>query len=70
MSERTVGGLLRELFDDVKNRIIVATFASNIHRVQQIIDAAVRFGRKVASQRKKYDKCSQCSNRIRILKCS
>lgn len=48
MSERTVGRTFERIFDDVKNRIIVATFASNIHRVQQIIDAAVRFGRKVA----------------------
>jgi ribonuclease J len=48
MSERTVGRSFERIFDDVKNRIIVATFASNIHRVQQIIDAAVRFGRKVA----------------------
>jgi ribonuclease J len=48
LSERTVGRSFERIFDDVKNRIIVATFASNIHRVQQIIDAAVRFGRKVA----------------------
>ena len=48
MSERTVGRSFERIFDDVKNRIIVATFASNIHRVQQIIDAAVRLGRKVA----------------------
>jgi ribonuclease J len=48
MSESTVGGSFIELFRDVKGRIIIATFASNIHRVQQAINAAVMFGRKVA----------------------
>lgn len=48
MSERTVGETFEKLFVDAKSRIIVATFASNIHRIQQIVDAAVKFGRKVA----------------------
>ena len=48
MSERTVGETFDEIFMNAKNRILVATFASNIHRVQQIINAAVKFGRKVA----------------------
>ncbi|MDF2523383.1 MAG: putative hydrolase of the metallo-beta-lactamase superfamily [Clostridiales bacterium] len=48
MSESTVGGSFVELFRDVKGRIIIATFASNIHRVQQAINASVMFGRKVA----------------------
>ena len=47
-SESTVGGTFIELFRDVKGRIIIATFASNIHRVQQAINASVMFGRKVA----------------------
>jgi ribonuclease J len=48
MPERIVGETFDRIFTDVNNRIIVATFASNIHRVQQIIDAAVKCGRKVA----------------------
>ena len=48
MSESTVGASFIELFRDVKGRIIIATFASNIHRVQQAINASVMFGRKVA----------------------
>jgi len=48
MSESTVGATFKELFMDVNGRIIIATFASNIHRVQQAIDASVLFGRKVA----------------------
>ena len=48
MSERTVGDTLDEYFRNCRSRIIVATFASNIHRVQQIINCASRYGRKVA----------------------
>ena len=48
-SERLVGGSFYNLFSKAgKNRIIVATFSSNIHRIQQIIDEADRCGRKVA----------------------
>ncbi len=48
MSERTVGKKFEEIFANNNKRIIVATFASNVHRVQQIIDAAVKNKRKVA----------------------
>ena len=47
-SERTVGKTFENLFAEYKNtRIIVATFASNVDRVQQIINTAYKFGRKV-----------------------
>ena len=48
MSERTVGDKFDAIFKNCKKRIIVATFASNVHRVQQIINAAAENGRKVA----------------------
>ena len=49
MSEKTVGKTFENIFDEnKKNRIIVATFASNVDRVQQIINAACSHGRKVA----------------------
>ena len=48
MSEKSVGDTFNRLFENCKKRIIVATFASNVHRVQQIIDAAAKNGRKVA----------------------
>jgi len=48
MSESTVGETFENIFHTAKGRIIVATFASNIHRVQQIITAAKKYGRKVA----------------------
>ena len=48
MSERSVGDKFEQIFKGCDKRIIVATFASNVHRVQQIIDAAVKNKRKVA----------------------
>ena len=49
LSERTVGAGLDDLFRKANNsRIIVATFASNIHRLQQIINTAEKFNRKIA----------------------
>ena len=48
-SERTVGQSFERLFDTAEGkRIIIATFSSNIHRVQQIVNNAVRCGRKIA----------------------
>ena len=48
-SEKTVGNALFTIFEGATDkRIIVASFASNVHRVQQIVDASVKFGRKVA----------------------
>lgn len=48
-SERTVGNSFKNIFNQAENRrIIVATFSSNIHRIQQIVDNAVLQGRKVA----------------------
>ena len=46
MSEKTVGATFDDIFSKTKGRLIVATFSSNVHRVQQIIDTAVKFNRK------------------------
>jgi ribonuclease J len=48
LSERTVGETFREIMEPLDGRVIVATFASNIARIQQVIDAAATFDRKVA----------------------
>ena len=48
MSERTVGAEFDKLFVNCKKRIVVATFASNVHRIQQIVNSAVQYGRKIA----------------------
>ncbi len=47
LSEKEVGDSINEIFRLSRSRIILATFASNIHRIQQVIDAAVRYDRKV-----------------------
>ena len=48
MSESTVGEVFEKLFLNCTKRIVVATFASNVHRIQQIVNSAVKYGRKIA----------------------
>ena len=48
MSESSVGDVLEKLFINCTKRIVVATFSSNVHRVQQIVNSAVRNKRKIA----------------------
>lgn len=47
LSERDVGATLREIFRERSGRIIVAVFASNLHRIQQVVHLAREFGRRV-----------------------
>ncbi|MFP4660925.1 MAG: ribonuclease J [Halanaerobiales bacterium] len=48
LSEKVVGNTVDEIFRGARDRIVLATFASNIHRVQQVINAAMKYNRKVA----------------------
>ena len=48
MSECSVGEVFDKLFQNCRKRIVVATFASNVHRIQQIVNSAVKYGRKIA----------------------
>ena len=68
-SERKVGDSFENLFRRAENRrIIVATFASNIHRVQQIIDVAQSLGRKVALSGRSLEKVVAVSRELGYLK--
>lgn len=67
MSERTVGDTFEEFFRKCNSRIIVATFASNVHRVQQIINAAHRYGRKVAISGRSMENVAEVASNLGYL---
>ena len=48
MSESSVGELFDTVFQNCSKRIVVATFASNVHRIQQIVNSAIKYNRKIA----------------------
>jgi ribonuclease J len=66
-SERAVGPALDAAFNDAPGRLIVTTFASNIHRVQQILDVAARRGRKVALMGRSMLKVTQIAHDLGYL---
>lgn len=59
MSEMTVGETLNNLFGKCNGRVIVATFASNIHRLQQIINSSQKYGRKIAFSGRSMERISE-----------
>ncbi len=69
MSETVVGNTLDHLFAEHTNkRIIIATFASNVHRIQQIIDLAVKYRRKVALSGRSMLRVCEAATKIGELK--
>ncbi|MDF2595196.1 MAG: rnjA1 [Clostridia bacterium] len=66
-SEQSIGETLQRLFNNVQGRIIVATFASNIHRIQQIINASVSHGRKVAFSGRSMENISEVAKNLGYL---
>ncbi len=67
-SESVVGENLKRLFGKAKGRIIVATFASNVHRIQQIITAAEMYGKKVAVSGRSMENIVQVAIELGYLK--
>lgn len=59
MSEKTVGEALDNLFTKADGRVIVATFASSVHRVQQIANASIKYGRKIAFSGRSMERISE-----------
>ena len=68
MSERTVGKTFIRQFTGCKKRIIVTTFASNVHRIQQVIDAAAACGRKEAVTGRSMENIMKVSTELGYMK--
>ena len=68
MSERAVGKTFARQFSGCKKRIIVTTFASNVHRIQQVIDAAAENGRKVAVTGRSMENMMKVSTELGYMK--
>ena len=67
-SERSVGASFDALFKGCEERIIVTTFASNVDRIQQIIDVAARYGRKVAVTGRSMENAMKVSTELGYMK--
>lgn len=67
LSEKSIGETLIRILSDAKGRVIVATFASNIHRMQQIINASLKYNRKVAFSGRSMLNISQVSRELGYL---
>ena len=68
ISETIIGQNLTRLFRNAKGRVIGATFSSNVHRVQQVINSSITYGRKVAFSGRSMEKISQIAMDLGYLK--
>ena len=68
MSERAVGQTFMRQFQGCEDRIIVTTFASNVHRIQQVLDAAAAHGRKVAVTGRSMENIMRVSTELGYMK--
>jgi ribonuclease J len=67
ISERAIGKTLTRILSNAEGRVIVATFASNIHRMQQIADASVKYGRKIVFSGRSMENISQVAMELGYL---
>lgn len=67
LSEKSIGNTLDRIFSKNNGRIIVATFASNIHRMQQIANASVKYGRKIVFSGRSMENTSQVAMELGYL---
>ena len=69
LSEKSIGPIFDNLFEGCKKRIVVATFASNVHRVQQIVNSAVKYGRKIAVSGRSMQNMINAARELEYIKC-
>lgn len=69
ISEKKVANSIQDIFRKTDGRLIVATFASNVHRVQQIIDSAVKFDRRILVYGRSMENVITNSRRLGYIKC-
>ncbi|MBU5228307.1 ribonuclease J [Clostridium senegalense] len=67
ISEKSIGETLNKIFSKADGRVIVATFASNIHRMQQIINSSIKHGRKVAFSGRSMESISEVARELGYL---
>lgn len=67
ISEKFIGEKLNRIFSEAKGRVIVATFASNIHRMQQIVNASSEYGRKVVFSGRSMENVSEVATSLDYL---
>ncbi|WP_270942750.1 ribonuclease J [Romboutsia lituseburensis] len=67
ISEKSIGETLKRIFSGAEGRIIVATFASNIHRMQQIVDASITYNRKIAFSGRSMENISEVAMNLGYL---
>jgi ribonuclease J len=68
-SERLVGQRLDDLFRGCENRILVTTFASNVHRIQQVLNCAKKYGRRVAVTGRSMENIIKVSQELGYIDC-
>ena len=68
LSERKIGESIYDLFSDIKGRIIISTFASNVYRLEQIVEASVAFGRKVIIFGRSMEKTINVGTQMKYIK--
>ena len=69
LSEKSVGPVLDRLFEGCKKRIVIATFASNVHRVQQIVNSSIKYGRKIAVSGRSMINMIQSARELNYINC-
>lgn len=68
LSEKRISDNIKDLFSTIKGRIIISTFASNVYRVQQIVEASVAFGRKVIVFGRSMEQTLNVSQQLKYIK--